>query len=44
MMHADSPPIMDLTFEVELVRILKAADKPLDLKTPPPAVFRTRSG
>jgi FKBP-type peptidyl-prolyl cis-trans isomerase len=44
MMHAGPPPVVDLTFEVELVRIMKAADKPPDLKTPPPTVFRTSSG
>ena len=44
MMHAAAFSKMDLTFEVELVQILKAADKPLDLKSPPSAAFRTPSG
>lgn len=38
------PPRVDLTIDVELVQILKAAEKPLDLKAPPPSAFRTPSG
>jgi peptidylprolyl isomerase len=45
MMHVDRPPPkVDLTFDLELVRILKAAERPPDLKSPPPGVFRTPSG
>ncbi len=44
MMHAERPPKADLTFEVELVRILKAAERPLNLKAPPRDAFRTPSG
>ena len=43
MMPENPPPRIDLTFDLELVRILKAAEKPVDLKTPPPDVFRTPS-
>jgi FKBP-type peptidyl-prolyl cis-trans isomerase len=43
MLHAD-PPRVDLTFDVELVRILKAAKRPLNLKAPPREAFRTPSG
>jgi hypothetical protein len=35
---------VDLTIDVELVQILKAAEKPVDLKTPPPAAMRMPSG
>jgi FKBP-type peptidyl-prolyl cis-trans isomerase len=38
------PLQVDLTFEVELVRVLKAAEKPLNLKAPPRTAFRTPSG
>jgi FKBP-type peptidyl-prolyl cis-trans isomerase len=45
MLHADDlPPKVDLTFDVELVRVLKAAETPLDLKAPPRGAFRTSSG
>jgi FKBP-type peptidyl-prolyl cis-trans isomerase len=44
MLHEDPPPKVDLTFDVELVRILRAAVTPLDLKSPPPTAFRTPSG
>jgi len=44
MMHVDPPPKVDLTFEVELVRILKAAERPLNLNAPPRDAFRTPSG
>jgi FKBP-type peptidyl-prolyl cis-trans isomerase len=44
MMHVDPPPKVDLTFDVELVSILKAAERPLNLKTPPRDAFRTPSG
>src|SRR5665213_584730 len=43
-LHVDRPPKVDLTFELELVRILKAAERPLNLKAPPRNVFRTPSG
>jgi peptidylprolyl isomerase len=43
-LHAERPPRVDLTFDVELVRILKAAQRPLDLKAPPRDAFRTPSG
>src|SRR5271155_5071469 len=44
LMPENPPPQVDLTFDVELVRILKAAQKPPDLKTPPADAFRTPSG
>jgi len=37
-------PKVDLTIDLELVRILKAAEKPQDLKTPPPTATRMPSG
>jgi len=40
----DSLPKADLTFDLELVRILRAAEKPDDLKTPPENALRTSSG
>ena len=40
----DPPPNVDLTFDLELVRILKAAEKPNNLKAPPPDAFKTPSG
>jgi peptidylprolyl isomerase len=44
MPREDPPPHVDLTFDLELVRILKAAEKPTDLKVPPPDAFKTPSG
>jgi FKBP-type peptidyl-prolyl cis-trans isomerase len=44
MMQGDPAPKSDLTIDLELVRILKAAEKPLDLKSPPSSAFRTPSG
>lgn len=44
MTQEEPPPNVDLTFDLELVRILKAAQKPLDLKTPPPTALKTASG
>jgi FKBP-type peptidyl-prolyl cis-trans isomerase len=44
MLHADPPPRADLTFDLELVGILKAAERPLNLKSPPRDVFRTPAG
>ena len=45
MMHEDQhQPQVDLTVDVELVRILKAAEKPPDLKAPPPEALKTPSG
>jgi FKBP-type peptidyl-prolyl cis-trans isomerase len=44
LMPKDPPPKMDLTFEVELIQILKAPEKPLNLKAPPSSAFRTPSG
>jgi FKBP-type peptidyl-prolyl cis-trans isomerase len=43
-MPKEPAPKMDLTFEVELVQILKAPEKPFNLKVPPRSVFRTPSG
>ncbi len=42
--HEDPRPKVDLTLDVELVRILKAAERPLNLKAPPREAFRTPSG
>jgi peptidylprolyl isomerase len=44
MLHEERPPKVDLTFDVELVRILKAAQRPLNLKAPPRDAFRTPLG
>lgn len=43
-LNADPPPRVDLTFDVELVRILKAAERPLNLKAPPRDAFKTPAG
>jgi FKBP-type peptidyl-prolyl cis-trans isomerase len=44
-MEVDSPPPrMDLTFDLEVIGILKAAEKPVNLKAPPRNAFRTPSG
>lgn len=43
-MHEEAPPRLDLTFDVELVSILKAAEKPLNLKTPPAGASKTPAG
>ena len=35
MVMEEPPPMIDLTFDLELVRILKAPERPLNLKSPP---------
>ena len=44
-LHEESPPPqVDLTFDVWLIRILSAPEKPLDLKAPSSSAFKTPSG
>jgi FKBP-type peptidyl-prolyl cis-trans isomerase len=43
-LHQDPPPPVDLTFEVELIRILKAPMTPPDPSTIPKSALRTPSG
>ena len=43
-MHEKPPPRFDLTFDVELIRILHAPAAPANLQAPPPAAFRTPAG
>jgi FKBP-type peptidyl-prolyl cis-trans isomerase/outer membrane protein assembly factor BamB len=40
----EEPPHHDLTFDLELLSILKAPPTPADLKQPPPTAVRTPSG
>jgi FKBP-type peptidyl-prolyl cis-trans isomerase len=42
--HSESRPKVDLTIEVELIGILKAAETPANLSAPPADAFRTSSG
>lgn len=42
--HPQPQPKIDLTFDIELVRILRAPIKPLDLAAPPPTAQRLPSG
>lgn len=44
MEHETPPPMIDLTFDLELVRILKAPVKPLNLKAPPSSALKTPAG
>jgi len=43
-MHEKPPPEVDLTVDLELIRILKAPSAPADLQSPPPTALRTASG
>jgi peptidylprolyl isomerase len=43
-MPKDETPKFDLTFDLELVRVLKAPRTPGDLKTPPRSAFHTPAG
>lgn len=40
----EEPPHKDLTFDIELLSILKAPETPAELKQPPAGLMRTRSG
>jgi peptidylprolyl isomerase len=40
----DGPPTVDLTFDLELVHIMKAPPAPEDLTSPPPAAIKLPSG
>lgn len=43
-LHEKPPPRVDLTVDVELIRILKAPAAPADLQAPPPAALTTQLG
>ncbi len=43
-MHDDETPRTDLTFDLELIRVLQAPPIPPDLTTPPRTAYRTPSG
>jgi FKBP-type peptidyl-prolyl cis-trans isomerase len=42
--HPEPQPEIDLTFDIELIRILRAPSKPLDLAAPPATAQRMPSG
>lgn len=43
-MHHEETPRSDLTFDLELIRVLRAPRTPSDLRTPPRTAYRTPSG
>jgi len=44
MEHDHETPKIDLTFDVELIRVLQTPRTPTDLRTPPRTAYRTPSG